>query len=86
MQVINLKDVNGVAASKAMDSNKRGKAGAKIKSFFKGCWIELKKVHWPAKRQIGIYTGVVIGTVFAAAIAISLVDSILSFLLGFVLR
>ncbi len=75
-----------MAAAKAMDPNKKGKTVAKVKGFFKGAWIELKKVHWPAKKQIAVYTGVVIATVFAASIVISVVDSILSFLLGFLLK
>lgn len=74
-----------MASSKAMDS-KKGKSGGRVKGFFKGCWNELKKVHWPDKKQIVIYTGVVIATVFAAAILISILDTILSFLLGLILK
>lgn len=51
---------------------------AGIKSFFKGVQGELKKVHWPTRRETMVYTGVVLVTVVIIAILIWLLDSILS--------
>jgi len=64
---------------------KQAKAAGGLKAFFRGVWAELKKVHWPSRKQIATYTGVVIITVLIAAAVISLVDSGLSAILGKVL-
>ena len=47
---------------------------SKVKAFFRGVWSELKKVHWPTKKQLVTYTGVVIVAVLVMAIAISVFD------------
>ena len=41
-------------------------------------WAELKKVHWPTKKQMITYTGVVLGTIFVIGLALWIVDSILT--------
>lgn len=51
---------------------------SRIKGFFKGVWSELKKVHWPTKKQLATYTGVVLVAVVAMSLAISLFDWIIS--------
>ncbi len=56
-----------------MQRNTKKKQG-RLAAFFKGVWSELKKVHWPSKKQLVNYTGVVIFTVAAFALAISLFD------------
>ncbi len=53
--------------------------------FFKGVWSELKKVHWPTKKEIITYTSVVLAAVFVVAVVIWIIDSIFSFLLGLLL-
>ena len=62
------------------------KKNSKVKAFFRGVWSELKKVHWPTKKQLVTYTGVVIVAVLLMAIAISVFDwaisSIVELLLG----
>ena len=63
----------------------RKKYGARMKAFFKGVWSELKKVHWPDKKQIINYTGIVLGTCLAFALVISLFDWIVSSLLNLIL-
>jgi preprotein translocase subunit SecE len=68
-------------AKDAGDKQKRKKQTGKLKAFFKGVWAELKKVHWPSRKQLITYTGVVIMTVLVMALAISLVDWIVSTLL-----
>jgi len=62
------------------------KKQSKVKTFFRGVWSELKKVHWPNKKQIINYTGVVLLFIFVVAIAIFAVDSILDFLLSFIIK
>jgi preprotein translocase subunit SecE len=51
-------------------------AGAK--DFFNGVKIELKKVHWPTRRETMVYTGVVLSTVTVVSILIWILDSALS--------
>lgn len=50
------------------------KKNGKAKAFFKGVLAELKKVHWPTKKQLVSYTGVVVFTVAVMAAAISIFD------------
>ncbi len=58
----------------------------KLKTFFKCVWSELKKVHWPTRKQLITYTGVVIVAVAAISLAISLFDWIISTLVELTLR
>jgi len=53
--------------------------------FFRGVWSELKKVHWPNRKEIMVYTAVVLVSVFAVSVMIWIVDTIFSFLLSLVL-
>jgi len=74
------------ATKNASDRKKSKKQTGKFKAFFRGVWSELKKVHWPSKKQLATYTGVVIVTVLFMAIAISLFDWVISSLLELLLR
>jgi len=56
-----------------------------IRRFLKGAWSELKKVHWPGRRQIIAYTGVVLVAVTLVAIMIFAFDSILGRVLQFII-
>ncbi len=68
------------------DSNKPKRSFFKETArFFQGTWGELKKVHWPSRSEIVVYTAVVIGSVVAVALLIWVVDSILSRLLELIL-
>jgi len=49
-----------------------------IKDFVNGVKVELKKVHWPTRRETMVYTGVVLSTVAVVSILIWVLDSILS--------
>lgn len=55
-----------------------------VQKFFKGAFNELKKVHWPNRREITIYTLVVLVAVAAVGVLIWLFDSALSFILKFI--
>ena len=53
--------------------------------FFQSAWFELKKVHWPTRSELMVYTTVVIGSVAVVAVLIWIVDSILSLILSHIL-
>ncbi|NLG85530.1 MAG: preprotein translocase subunit SecE [Firmicutes bacterium] len=46
--------------------------------FFRDVWAELKRVVWPTRRQLQIYTLVVIGSVFVVAAILFFFDLILA--------
>ena len=57
----------------------------KAKRFFKGSYSEFKKVHWPNRKQLYVYTGVVLVSVLLVSVLIWIVDSALSAILGRIL-
>ncbi|WP_031517434.1 preprotein translocase subunit SecE [Desulfofalx alkaliphila] len=59
---------------------------AGIKNFFQGVKSELKKVHWPTRRETLVYTGVVLVAVVFVAILIWVLDIILSSGVSFIIR
>lgn len=52
-----------------------------IKQYFVNSYNELKKVHWPGRRQLIAYTGVVLFSVVLMAAILWLFDTGLSFVL-----
>ena len=50
----------------------------KAAEYFRGVLSELKKVHWPSRRQLFTYTGVVFVAVAIVSILMWIVDSGLS--------
>lgn len=64
---------------------KSAKVQERVSKFFRGVWSELKKVHWPNRKEIVTYTSVVIVSVIIVALMIWLVDSVFSFLLSRIL-
>lgn len=52
-----------------------------VKGYFISVYNELKKVHWPGRRQMIAYTGVVLFAVALVALIIWLFDTGLSYLL-----
>lgn len=57
---------------------------AKTKRSAKATLNELKKVHWPSKKELITYTEVVLVTVAVMAVAIWVVDSVIAGLFGLV--
>ena len=51
----------------------------KAAQFFRDVVFELKKVHWPTRKQLFIYTGVVLVAVAVMGVLVWLVDSALSY-------
>ena len=47
---------------------------------FKGVRMELKKVSWPNRKEVGQYTAVVFGMCVVVGTMIAICDSIFSFL------
>ncbi len=45
------------------------------KDYFRGVWSELKKVHWPDRKQLLTYTAVVLVTVAIVSVMLWIVDS-----------
>lgn len=68
-------------SSKAKNLEKKQGIMARTKRFFRSAWNELKKVHWPNKKQIITYTNVVLVAVILVAAMIWVVDLGLSFLM-----
>lgn len=57
-----------------------------IKAYFRGVWGELKKVHWPTRREVAIYTGVVLVAVSIVAFLLWIFDSLLSKVLQLIIK
>jgi len=57
-----------------------------LKTYFKGVLSELKKVHWSTRREVSIYTGVVLLAVTIVGVLIWAFDSFLSRLLQLILK
>lgn len=67
---------------KRVETSRLGGIRDRSTSFLRNVWAELKKVHWPNRKEIITYTGVVLVAVAIVAALIWLVDSALSLLLG----
>ncbi len=59
---------------------------ARIKRYFRNMIQEMKKVHWPSKRDLSVYTAVVIGVSMVIALFIWLLDSGINALMGLILK
>ncbi len=49
-----------------------------VSKYLRGVQNELKKVHWPTRKEVVTYTAVVLASVVAVAAVIWVVDSLLS--------
>lgn len=59
------------AVSQRGNKRKRGS----IKEYFKGVKLEIKKVVWPTKKELGSFTAVVLATCAAFALVFWAVDT-----------
>src|SRR3954453_16286522 len=50
--------------------------GNRLANFLRDSWSELKRVQWPARRQVGQATGVVLGFVAIAGAYLGLADAV----------
>jgi preprotein translocase subunit SecE len=53
---------------------------ARSREFLEECWSELKKVHWPSRKETRAATVVVIIGVLIVAVYLGLVDLVLSWI------
>ena len=58
----------------------------RVKTYVRGVYSELKKVHWPTRREVLIYTGVVVVAVIIVAFLIWVFDSFMSRMLQLIIR
>ncbi|MCL1851610.1 MAG: preprotein translocase subunit SecE [Peptococcaceae bacterium] len=65
---------------------KKGAPFSKAGRFLREVGFELKKVHWPTRRQLLIYTSVVLVAVAIMGVLTWLVDSFLMWAMAFILR
>lgn len=56
-----------------------------LKRWFRLVMGELKKVHWPTKKEISTYTLVVLVAVILVGVAIWIIDSGISYLIQLIL-
>ena len=59
------------AVSQRGNKRKRGS----IKEYFKGVKLEMKKVVWPTKKELGSFTAIVLATCAAFAVVFWAVDT-----------
>ncbi|HBT47354.1 MAG TPA: preprotein translocase subunit SecE [Peptococcaceae bacterium] len=74
-----------VTKSVAKPAGNRAKLGERAVKFIKGSWAELKKVHWPTRRELAVYTGVVLVAVFVVGVLLWIMDSLYSFIFKLIL-
>ncbi|GAB6178918.1 hypothetical protein JCM14036_02370 [Desulfotomaculum defluvii] len=63
--------------SKAQKPSVSDRAGS-VSKYLRGVQNELKKVHWPTRKEVITYTGVVLASVAVVAVVIWVLDSLLS--------
>ena len=63
-----------MSAAAASQSKKKEKRGG-LKEYFKGVKLEMKKVVWPTKKELGSFTAVVLITCAAFAIVFWAIDT-----------
>ena len=73
-------DAKAQALAKAQ-ANKKNKVKftTRAKNFFRNVWAVLKNVHWPTKKQVLVYTGVVLVTILIVMVVLWVFDTLLSF-------
>ncbi len=82
----NAKPAKNSVRSRAMNQQSQRRRRGSLKEYFKGVKLEMKKVVWPTKKELGSYTVVVLVTCLVFALAFWAIDSgflaILKALLG----
>lgn len=79
------KDNRKEVAKKNTTTNKPSKV-EQTKSFFRGVVNELKRVHWPTRKETMIYTAVVLVSVVFVAVLIWIFDIILGSAMGMLIK
>ncbi len=63
------------ARQRAMAVSSQKRKRGSLKEYFKGVKLEMKKVVWPTKKELGSFTAIVLATCAAFAIVFWAVDS-----------
>lgn len=63
------------AAKRRVPAQPSQKKRGSLKDYFKGVKLEMKKVVWPTKKELGAYTVVVLVTCLVFALAFWAIDS-----------
>ncbi|NLW07507.1 MAG: preprotein translocase subunit SecE [Clostridia bacterium] len=71
-----------MAAKTVSKTASKGSIPERITKFVKGAMSELKKVHWPTRRELVVYTIVVLVAVLIVSALLWVFDSLFSFLLS----
>ena len=58
----------------------------RVKRSVRGMTQEMKRVHWPGRRDLAVYTAAVIGVSLIMAALIYLLDSAVGAIMGFLLN
>lgn len=58
----------------------------KVRKYFRGVYNELKKVHWPNRKEVLTYTSVVVVAVIIVGVLIWLFDSLMSRVIQLIIR
>jgi preprotein translocase subunit SecE len=58
----------------------------RIKKLYRGVISELKRVHWPNRKEIIAYTSIVLVSVVIVGLVIWLFDSVVGFLMGLLIN
>ncbi|MCL2165743.1 MAG: preprotein translocase subunit SecE [Clostridiales bacterium] len=69
----------------AVAKSDKPKLMERMKRSVRGMVQEMKRVHWPGKRDLVVYTAAVIGVSLAVALFIYLLDSGVGTVMGFLL-
>ncbi len=69
------KPAKSTVRSRAMNQQSQKRKRGSLKEYFKGVKLEMKKVVWPTKQEMGHYTVVVLVTCAVFALAFWAIDS-----------
>jgi preprotein translocase subunit SecE len=68
------KSALAAAANRAKNSNRESRGG--LREYFRGVRVEIRKVVWPTRKELILYTWTVLVTCIAFSLAIWLVDTL----------
>ena len=58
----------------------------RVKKLYRGVAQEMKKVHWPSRKELISYTLVVLSSVFIVGIALWIIDSGVSYVMELLIK
>lgn len=58
----------------------------KVNKYLKEIKIEVKKVHWPSRKELAVFTGIVLASIFTVGVFFWILDLGFSALLRLIIR